>query len=428
MNATLAAHLATRLAPFVPALLAAAPLPAQVPTDSVLVLQTATALYVPNYHIVDVFGGGSTTLGNQSVWSLPSPVSIATDPVAAGQFFFQTNPSSLAGTWRQEVGLLASAEVASWGAWQQQPATRVEAGTADVVTLRNGLVESVPRAGGAPATLFSQAGAHDLAFTPTHLFVASFDPSVAVPVMEWTLPSGPIRQVGNYVGVQAIAASPLAPELCLGLQNGDLVRIDVATGAVLGTTSTGLGPIVAVGYTRFGTLVWADATQVHSELVPGGPIYVSPTASIVDFGVATAPTASVTPFGSGCGLGANADWNALSLPTLGNSTFSLGVVQAPANALALLALGSSRTFSSVLSVPLPFDLAVLGAANCDLLVDPLVPLAYVTNSQGLATQIVPIPNAPTLAGIEFAAQWFVSDAAVGPLGLAGTTGVAFVVR
>lgn len=419
---------ATRLAPFLPALLATAAATAQMPPDSVLVLESAQALYVPNYHVVDVFGGGSTTLGNQSVWSLPSPVSVATDPVAAGQFFFQTNPSSLAGTWRQEVGLLGTAGQATWGPWLQQPATRVEVGTAAVVTLRNGLVESVPRAGGAPAPLFLQAGAHDLALTATHLFVASSDPSTPVPVIEYTLAGGSVRIVGLYTGVQAIAASPLVPELCLGMQNGDLVRIDVTTGAVVGTTTTGLGAIVAVGYTRFGTLVWADATQVHSELVPGGPIYVSPTAAIVDFGVSRVPAAAVTPFGDGCGAGAAADWTATSSPTLGNAAFTLGLVQAPGNVLALLALGGSRTQSSVLTVPLPFDLTVLGATNCELLVDPLVPLAYVTSGQGGVAQTVPIPNAPSLAGIEFVAQWFVADASVGPLGFAGTSGVAFVVN
>lgn len=246
------------------------------------------------------------------------------------------------------------------------------------------------------------------------------------PLVEYDTATATQRLVGNYVGVRAIAASPVAPELCLGLQNGDLVRIDIATGAVIATTPTGLGPIVAVGYTRFGTLVWADATQLWSELVPGGPVWVSGSA-IVDFGIGVASTASVTPFGVGCGLGAAAEWSSNSLPVLGNAGFALGLGSAPVNAFAVLALGGSRYFSAALGA-LPFSLQGLGAPGCELLVDPQVLLLLTTNAVGAATQVIPIPVAPGLAGLEFVGQWFVPDAGVGALGLAGTVGVAFVVQ
>lgn len=402
---------------------------AQIPTDSAIVLETTTALYVPNYRIVDLLGGGNTTMRNQNVWTLPSPISVATDPASPVHFFFQTNPASLAGSWRNELGLLGRSLLATWGPWQQGPADRIEVSTSHVITLTNGVVAISPRVGGGPVqTLFLLANARDLAVVGSLLYVAAFDPSTPAPVIEFQLPSGPMRTVGNYVGVRALGASPILPVLCLGTHSGDLVHIDAVTGGVLSNTATGLGSIVAVGYTRFGTLVWADATELHSELVPGGPVYVSPTNAIVDFGVARAITATVTPFGDGCGLGSTADWNANSLPTLGNATFQLGLVGGPANALVALVLGDSRYQSSLLGVPLPFDLAPFGAVGCRLSVNPVVPLAYVSNNQGAVAQIVPIPANPTLAGIEFVAQWFVADANVGPLGMATTSGVAFVVR
>lgn len=421
--------IATTMRVALPTVLLSLPLVAQIPTDTVLVLQSTSSVTVPNYRFVDVRGGGDAPLSDQNVFLQPSPVSVAVDPVDPAQFFFQANTSSLGGTWRTQVGLLGSSGQTSWGPWFQGAGTRLEVGASRVFALRLGNVESCSRVpGGAPpAVLFPLASAVDLAVNGSLLYAASFDPGVPAPLVEYDTTTATQRLVGSYVGVRAVAASPIVPELCLGLQNGDLLRVDLATGAVLSTTPTGLGSLVAVGYTRFGTLVWADAQQLWSELVPTAPVYVAATP-IVDFGVAAVATASVVPFGPGCGLGALASWSANGLPTLGNAGFQLGLVDGPASSLAILALGGSRYFASGLGLALPLDLQGLGASGCDLLVDPQVLLAKVTNPAGGATQVVPIPATPALAGSEFVAQWFVADAGVGPLGLAGTAGVAFVVR
>ncbi len=400
---------------------------AQVPTDTVLVLESTTAFLLPNYRLVDVLGRGVTTVRGQNVFMLPSPVSVATDPISTGRFFFHANPSSLAGTWRSEVSALARIGQSMWGPWSQVAGERVEVGDTQIFLLRNGIVDVVAKAGGQPTQLLQLANATDIAVVDPFLYVASHGASSPAPVIEWNLSTGTQRTVGNYLGVRSLAASRLTAELCLGLDSGDLQRVDVATGAVTSTIPTGLGAIRSVGFTRFGTVVYSNGVELWSEVVANGPIYTSPT-SIVDFGVAIALGASVTPFGEGCGVAAAATWAAASLPTLGNAAFMLGLRNGPGNALAVLSLGDSRTLSPVLGVALPFDMQAIGAVGCDLLVDPQVLLLHVTSAIGEADQIVPIPNSVSLVGSEYCGQWFVSDPMVGSLGLAGTEGVTFVVR
>lgn len=403
----------------------AMPALAQIPTDAVLVLEQTNTISAPNYRLVDARGGGTWVATNQSVFLQPSPVSVAVDPLAADTFWFEAATTSFAGTWRAQFGALGALGLSAWGGWFQSAGQRIEVGSTRVFRIANGVVDACGRLQGAaaPAPLFALPGAVDLAVQGARLYVATG----SGPLVEYDTTTTQQRTVGSYSGVTALAASPVVPELCLGLQNGDLLRVDIATGAVLTTTPTGLGAIVALGYTRFGTLVWADATQLWSELVPTAPVYTAATA-IRDFGVAAVPTASSVPFGAGCGAATAARWTVSGAPTLGSAGFQLGLAAAPGSTLALLALGQSRFFATQLGVPLPFDLGLLGAANCRLLADPAVALAYVTSPGGNAAQTLPIPNQPALAGLEFVGQWFIADATVGPLGIAGTAGLAFVPR
>ncbi|MBL8752119.1 MAG: hypothetical protein JNK15_02355, partial [Planctomycetes bacterium] len=171
-----------------------AALAAQIPTDAVLVLETTTTFYTPNWRLVDPFGGGWTIVHNQSVWTLPSPTSLAVDPVDPRYFFFQTNPSSLAGTWRQEVGLLATAQQAQWGPWQQGNAERVACGPNHVFTLQNGTVtRSARTVGGGLTTLFTAADAVDIAAAGTLVLVATNANGTPSPVLEYDLASSTQR-------------------------------------------------------------------------------------------------------------------------------------------------------------------------------------------------------------------------------------------
>lgn len=406
----------------------AAALAAQVPTDSAVILETS-APGSPNYAFADVFGRGTTTVAGQNVFLTPPPVSVATDPTVATDFFFMST-TTFPGTWRSSVGPLGRIQGSVWGAWLRVAGQRVEVGATRVVTLRNGIVEWCPKPAngvGLATTLFQLTGAIDLAIAEPFVYVASNNGGAPSPLVECNLLTGAQRTIGNYSDVRCIAVSPVGPELCLGLATGDLQRIDAATGVVTSNTPTGLGPLVAVGYTRYGSLVYADQQTAWSEFAPGAPIYAS-NSSIVDLGVATVPVASSTPFGEGCGAAAAIAWDANGAPTLGNASFSLGLRNGVPTSFAILALGDSRSVSSVLGAQLPLDLQVVGAPGCRLLVDPLFAFAQPTDIFGEADQALPIPATPTLAGLEWSAQWIQPDAAIGPLGLATSRGLACLVQ
>ncbi|MGB3970160.1 MAG: hypothetical protein WBO45_25725, partial [Planctomycetota bacterium] len=74
-------------------------------------------------------------------------------------------------------------------------------------------------------------------------------------------------------------------------------------------------------------------------------------------------------------------------------------------ALALCAAGfSERTF---LGVPLPLPLG-----TCELLVAPDVVAVQVTDAAGAATQPLPVPPTPSLAGVIVHTQWGQDPAAL----------------
>lgn len=412
------------LSPFaLVAIACATSLLAQVPTDTALILRN-TPNNTLNFAIADVFGRGVSEVENQNVLLTPPPNSVASDP-SSGDFFF-LSPTLFPGAWRVTLGPLVRFQTSVWGAWQQQVCERVEVGTTRVFTLRAGIVESRPKSAGSPGPaqlLFTLAGAVDLAVAEPFVYAASGNG----PLVEFDLNSGTTRTVGNYSGVRCVARSPVAPELCLGLVSGDLERIDLATGTSLGTVATGLGALVAVAYTRFGTLVGADSQSVWSELSPSAPIFTSST-TIFDLDVARFPIASSTPYGLACGALTGSSWNVVGAPTVGNAGYVVGLRDGVPASFAVLAIGDNRAASSLLGAPLPIDLTALGAPGCQLLVDPLVLLAQPSNVFGEADQPLPIPAAPILSGVEWSAQWVQPDPLIGPFGLVTSRGLALAIR
>lgn len=406
-------------------------LPAQVPQNGVVVLESWVPFATTIHYQVDAWGRGGAAIPGQAVFSVASHSSIAIDPVDPGFYFAHSSIPGWSGTYRMQLGPhggILGIEAEVWGPWFFTPASRTEVGANHVFVLRNGNVEWCSRlpGGQAPASLFAASGAVDLACRGQLLWVVTNLPNQATPLIEHNVVTGVQRVVGSYAGATAIAASPVANELSLGFINGDIATIDATNGQVLAVTATGLGPITAVGYTSFGTRVWADASQVWSEVVTAAPIHVATTA-IVDLSVSIQPTSSVAVFGAGCAVGATTSWGATSLPLLGNANFELTVWGAPASRLAMFAIGTSRTTSSMLAAALPFDLGPFGAPGCKVLVDPQVLLLHVVDQFTMATQVVPIPNSPVFVDTEIGAQWFIQDP-VGWLGLAPTSGVAFVPR
>lgn len=87
---------------------------------------------------------------------------------------------------------------------------------------------------------------------------------------------------------------------------------------------------------------------------------------------------------------------------------------APSSA-AILALGLSETAWA--GIPLPFDLAPLGAPGCRLWHDFTVMAAALTDPSGAASQALPIPFDPALFGARLRASWLNLDSAANTLGL-----------
>ncbi|MCA8972675.1 MAG: hypothetical protein KDC95_23005, partial [Planctomycetes bacterium] len=105
-----------------------------------------------------------------------------------------------------------------------------------------------------------------------------------------------------------------------------------------------------------------------------------------------------------------------------NTTHSLDLSQAVATRPALFVLGFSNTTWGALT--LPFDMSVLGARSCTLLVSIDLVFAVATDASGNASLPVSIPNITSLVNAQYYNQCMVLDAAANSLGLVMTNGGA----
>ncbi len=132
---------------------------------------------------------------------------------------------------------------------------------------------------------------------------------------------------------------------------------------------------------------------------------------------ATSSPADVVGYGAGCAGSAglpqlgNAPW---SLPWLGD-TLQVFVDAIPPG-------GPGALFVSSFVSTAPVALAHLGMPGCDLLVQPDV-VEFRPAVAGSAEWTLAVPNAPTLAGIPFYQQAFVTDVAANTLGLVNSNGI-----
>lgn len=417
-------------APFVLAAALAAPLLGQVPSDGIVLFASAGPFAPTTSVLVDANGGGSADLFlGFSPLSFTPPTAVATDPTNASSLWFLNDAGTPeAGIQRAQIGLLATSVGGPSGfAWTQTGGTRLRVGTNRVFTLRSGgVVEATPKAGGAPFLVLTQPAAVDLAVLGNLLYIACRDdanPGTPAPLLEFSLLSGQSRVVGNYADVRRVAVRRTPGRLAIGNGSGSVSEIDTANGAVVGGLSAP-GPIDALAYTAGGALVYAAASaggfQVFSS-TRTAPLYVG-SGTLLDLDVAVLRVATATPFGRGCAAGDAVTFEAPGAPTLGNTAFALEVVAAPANLPLVLFFGASRTQSAAFG-PLPAPLGAL-ATGCDLLVDPVAPLVAVADAAGRASLPLPIPAVLALAGGEWSGQAFVLDPFVGPLGFAGSRGIA----
>ncbi len=171
---------------------------------------------------------------------------------------------------------------------------------------------------------------------------------------------------------------------------------------------------------REGHAMAFDST--HGRLVAFGGEN-SPLVLSDSWSYGSAADASYVPFGAGCSGPGGAPVLAAdgySLPWLGTS-FTARASNLPSTVAGLMYTGFSRT--SWGGNPLPFDLSILGMTGCPLLVSADVPFPLTATPPGAATWTLPIPNTPSLAGVEFFNQAIVLDLAANPLGLTVTNGV-----
>lgn len=125
-------------------------------------------------------------------------------------------------------------------------------------------------------------------------------------------------------------------------------------------------------------------------------------------------------YGAGCPAGTPAPTLELSsgAPQLSGS-FTMTSSSLGASVPSILHLGISRTAWGALT--LPFPLASIGIpGGCSLLASGNVALAAATNSSGMRVDTFPVPNLPTLRGLQLYLQ---TIALAGP-GLATTNGFA----
>ena len=122
---------------------------------------------------------------------------------------------------------------------------------------------------------------------------------------------------------------------------------------------------------------------------------------------ATAQGASLQPFGTNCSYnGQPLAMGTVGLPQIG-TTFTLAY-SGPnlANTLTIqpaIALGLATT-----NLPIPTSFLPQQPPGCAQLVTPdVIAIMPITTAGAFLTQLdVAVPNTPTLAGFQFAAQWF----------------------
>lgn len=134
--------------------------------------------------------------------------------------------------------------------------------------------------------------------------------------------------------------------------------------------------------------------------------------------------ASYTVFGAGCAGTSGVPSNTISAPPqIGTSpTITFGNLPPPNIAIAVL--GLSNTFAG--AIPLPVDLAILGAPGCNARtsLDVTIGLAGVG---GTASTAFPIANNPILIGFTFYTQALVLDPPLNAFGLSTSDAAVVVV-
>jgi hypothetical protein len=158
----------------------------------------------------------------------------------------------------------------------------------------------------------------------------------------------------------------------------------------------------------------------------GGTTWTGPFSGVQwKFRIWSGPAGHYQSFGAGCNGGAGVprlSW--FGLPMAGSS-FDVQLDRAMASNVALLVIGDSNTTYN--GLPLPFNLAPLGAPACSLLTSVTATFATPTDATGAAVLTLAIPANPALAGFLFWNQWACLDLAANTFGFTFSNGGAATV-
>lgn len=147
----------------------------------------------------------------------------------------------------------------------------------------------------------------------------------------------------------------------------------------------------------------------------------SPTATV---GTLMAGTATVVGLVDAMGGGLIPQLTASGLPVVG-SAYRIDLAAAPPSTPSWLTFGISRTAFG--SLPLPLDLAAVGAPGCFLLADVQATVQQQTDLTGAASFTIPVPTLPGLWGVGIYHQALVSDPLANQLGLITTGAIEAVI-
>lgn len=190
-----------------------------------------------------------------------------------------------------------------------------------------------------------------------------------------------------------------------------------------------------LGVFSLSTQTWAPVTlpffvgQGTDSVVVGDHVFVkssgsAQSATVFDDVFWVLHQGSVfTTFGAGCpGTGGEPGLSTPNgPPTLGNAAYQVAVGNAPAGAPAVFLVGASSAAWN--AIPLPLDLALIGADGCAMRVSAEVMIPLTLGANGTAVLPLPVPNLAYLVGRSLYQQAFVADlGAPNPLRLAGTPG------
>lgn len=166
----------------------------------------------------------------------------------------------------------------------------------------------------------------------------------------------------------------------------------------------------AAGEWKVDVLATLVVTDAHVE-TPA----VDADFGLVVKGAADASQGSFTPFGSGCaGTNGTPVVSSADTPCIGAS-IDVDLAQAPADAAVAMFLGDSDQVWSGGS--LPFDLGVIGATGCSLLVSTENVLPAAADNTGAAIKTLLIPRNSAYVGARVFAQFVVLDPGANTLGI-----------